>query len=667
MLKLSIENIIQKIEAEEEFSCVSEDNSFTLIISDYVPYVCAAIHNGENFRYDLEEKCLLTKEERWFEEDPYTAEFISSLPIKIYGNDSRYEYDLNRGPKDCVYEEAWGKEIWKKPLTKIQKEKSLEKHANFYRVVDALIRKLQRKFKACVVYDVHSYNYLRIKDVHPPMFNVGTVNVNHKFRESIDDWLARLSVLQSDYFENQTEENSVFKGHGYFLKHISKKYKNTLVLATEVRKSYCNEMTGEVYPDVVEELKIGFQKAITANAKRFIEKRANVTYKKRAHLLTSSIEPMARRVDSSIYNLLKTFDILQYVNPKNLESEKKKFFRGKFKKNPDFLYRPLNLYITEFKRSLYEIPVDKIDDVSLKRIYLGVVEAYSDQVELLSYRGDRKFRYLSLKYFGEPNKDEIAISNYLLSSPSREEETRIVNDHESFEILKEEVKKYGFSGKVVLSSNIPAGALFIPSKNQLVLKKGQQIEHDYLKALCHHEIGVHMLTTENALRQDLKVLSLGLPLNTMTQEGLALLSEYQSGYFSIDRLKELALRTVAIRHMLREDDFKETFEYLMDTFKISQDKAFYITTRVYRGGGFTKDYLYLKGFITVKGMVDRGENLEALYVGKTSVDYHTELKELMDREIISKPEYLPRSLSMNTEHDEVIEYLIKGMNSKLLG
>ena len=666
MQKLSIEEIISRIDKEIEFSCVSYDNSFTLHIAEYVPYVCAAIHNGDGFRKELESKTLLSKEERWYEEDPSTADFISALPIRIIGNDSRYEYDLNRDPKTCVYETAWGKEIWKTPLSALEKKKSIKKHADFYKVVDALIRKLQRKFKACVVYDIHSYNYKRIIEKDPPMFNVGTANVDSKFKSHINDWLKRLEVLRSDYFVNQTRENDVFQGHGYFLKHISKKYKNTLVLATEVRKSYCDEETGEIYPEVVEELKIGFKKAIISNAKKFIEAKANITYAKRAHLLASDVEPIAKKVDARLYKLLRTFDILQYVNPKNLQAEKKKFFRSKFKKNPNFLYKPLSLDINLFKRKLYDIPVDQIGDVSLKKIYLGVLEAHADQVELLNYRGDMKFRYLSLKYFGEPDKNEIAISNYLLSSPDREESYEKASDELALKELGEEVRHYGFSGKIVLSSNIPAGALFIPSKNQLVVKKGAGIDVNYLKALKHHEIGVHMLTTENAQRQDLKVLRLGLPLNTMTQEGLAILSEYQSGHFSLERLKEIALRTVAIKHMLKENDFSETFHYLIDTFRISEDKSFYITTRVYRGGGFTKDYLYLRGFIQVKKMVDSGKDITPLYVGKTSLDYLPELKELIDRDIIYKPSFTPRSLSMKKEKDEVIEYLLSGLYSKLL-
>ena len=65
-------------------------------------------------------------------------------------------------------------------------------------------------------------------------------------------------------------------------------------------------------------------------------------------------------------------------------------------------------------------------------------------------------------------------------------------------------------------------------------------------------------------------------------------------------------------------------------------------------------------------MVDSGKDITPLYVGKTSLDYLPELKELIDRDIIYKPSFTPRSLSMEKEKDEVIEYLLSGLYSKLI-
>lgn len=81
---------------------------FFVKIEDYSRVVCTAIHNGHRLRPALRENCALSEAERLREEDPFTADLIANMPITVIGNDSRYEYDLNRPPETCVYEEAWG-------------------------------------------------------------------------------------------------------------------------------------------------------------------------------------------------------------------------------------------------------------------------------------------------------------------------------------------------------------------------------------------------------------------------------------------------------------------------------------------------------------------------------------------------------------------------------
>ena len=117
MLRLSINQIIEKINNEEIFHAVSEDYSFTLKIDSYVHYMCGAVHDGHQFRRELWENCIHTEYERWFEEDPATKEMVQSHPIVIAGIDSRFEYDLNRAPETAIYEDAWGKTLWYSSLS----------------------------------------------------------------------------------------------------------------------------------------------------------------------------------------------------------------------------------------------------------------------------------------------------------------------------------------------------------------------------------------------------------------------------------------------------------------------------------------------------------------------------------------------------------------------
>ncbi|WP_425075469.1 N-formylglutamate amidohydrolase [Psychroserpens sp. S379A] len=273
MERLSVEAIISKINAEETFHAVSEDYSLTLKINDYVHYVCGAVHDGHQFRKELWDNCLHTEYERWYEEDPETKTMIASHPIVIAGCDSRFEYDLNRTPEEAVFETAWGKQLWKQPLPHDQKQKSLNKHVNFYKVVHALIAKLEEKFGVCVVYDMHSYNWKRW-DREVPTWNLGTSNIdNERFGEMVEQWRQYLSKIELPHDIKPTSKiNDTFQGNGYFLKFITNNFKNTLVLATEIAKVYCDEYDYIIYPEVVSAVEKQLKEQIPKHAASFYKK-----------------------------------------------------------------------------------------------------------------------------------------------------------------------------------------------------------------------------------------------------------------------------------------------------------------------------------------------------------------------------------------------------------
>jgi N-formylglutamate amidohydrolase len=273
MERLSIKAIVTKIEAEETFHAVSDDYSFTLKIDEYVPYVCGAVHDGHQFRKDLWDNCLHSEYDRWYEEDPETKNMVISHPILISGCDSRFEYDLNRDPENAVFDTAWGKQLWKNPLPEEEKANSLQKHANFYKVVKALISKIEEKFGACVVYDMHSYNWQRW-DREVPTWNLGTSNIDdNRFGEQVESWRQMLASIELPNNIKQTAKiNDTFQGNGYFLKFITNTFENTLVLATEIAKVYCDEYKQVIYPEVVAAVEQQLKTLIPKHAEEFHRK-----------------------------------------------------------------------------------------------------------------------------------------------------------------------------------------------------------------------------------------------------------------------------------------------------------------------------------------------------------------------------------------------------------
>jgi len=273
MKKLEIIDIKEKINDLDTFSAQSADGSFSIVIEEFVPCICTAIHNGNQFRDDLQDVICLTALERWYEEDPHTGKFFEELPIRIVANDSRYQYDLNRSPDNCIYDTAWGKKVWKHELPEHEWKISINRHENFYSVIDTLITKLEEEFNGCIVYDMHSFNYRRSnRKKEMPEFNIGTKLVRgNEYKSTIKHWMRVLSEIDLKEFPNRVAENDVFQGRGYFTQYITDNFMKTLVLCTEIKKIYCDENTGKVYNKVIDLIKSGMKKAITENTEFFIK------------------------------------------------------------------------------------------------------------------------------------------------------------------------------------------------------------------------------------------------------------------------------------------------------------------------------------------------------------------------------------------------------------
>jgi uncharacterized protein (TIGR02421 family) len=664
MLKLELEKIIEQINRSNHFEAESADGSFYIKIEDYTPFAAFAIHNGHNLRKNLKENCLLSDFERWQEEDPFTLNFISSLPIVIAANDSRYEYDLNRNEENAIYQEAWGKKVWNKDLPNKETQISLRKHHNFYRVVHALINKLESKFGATVVFDIHSYNYKRYNQ-STPVFNLGTQNINRtKYSRYINYWLKELEKIKLPGIDNKVKENDVFKGNGYLLEYITQNFQNTLVFATEIKKVYCNEETGDSYPMVIDELTQQLKKATINTAAYFAKKNTNLTVIKNNSLLSSELDKNLIKLDKQLFNIAKNFEIISLINPVNLDQERKKFLRSKFKKNPNFIYNQLAVNPFEFKRKLYNIPVEKITDISLRMLYQDVIDSYSDKIDIITSIGTEKSLYNSLRYFGEPDVTDIKNAEYILHSSQSidEQEEMILNSTDVYHYFKNVINNYGFDCKLEISKKIISKVLNLNHKKTLYIRKDAFFSEKSLRALAEHEIGVHMLTTINSRLQPLHIFRLGTPLNTHAQEGLAILSEYLSGNISVNRLQILALRVLTIAKMLKGFDFKQTFEFLMDTGNLNETQAFYMTARIYRGGGFTKDHLYLKGFKDILNYYNEGNDVMSLLIGKTSLKYQPLIDEMIERKIFLPPKYKTHSFVHPQKPNPIVKYILDSLN-----
>ena len=109
------------------------------------------------------------------------------------------------------------------------------------------------------------------------------------------------------------------------------------------------------------------------------------------------------------------------------------------------------------------------------------------------------------------------------------------------------------------------------------------------------------------------------------------------------RLKKLAFRVIVVDMLCSHGaDFIECFPLPWSTIiALDQDDAFSVVTRIFRGGGFTKDYLYLSGFVKILRMWENGQDLEPLSGrSKRRSNSILLLSEMIQREMVQKPVYV---------------------------
>jgi len=182
------------------------------------------------------------------------------------------------------------------------------------------------------------------------------------------------------------------------------------------------------------------------------------------------------------------------------------------------------------------------------------------------------------------------------------------------------------------------------SHGSLLIGTETTIPASRAEALIQHEVGSHVLTYWNGRAQPFRQLYSGLAGYDPLQEGIAVLSEAFVGGFSQSRKRLLLGRVVAARLMIDGATFVDTFRELHDTWRFPARTAFTITLRIYRGGGLTKDAVYVRGIGQLLDYLRNGGELEPLLVGKIAVEHVPLIQELQAREILVPPPLRPRYL-----------------------
>ena len=83
--------------------------------------------------------------------------------------------------------------------------------------------------------------------------------------------------------------------------------------------------------------------------------------------------PNLFRIDEQLNRLVQKIELLNYINPINIEQEKRNFFSSKYNVNPNLRYRKIDFNAHKLQQDLFSQDVDTIIDSESRDFYRDVI------------------------------------------------------------------------------------------------------------------------------------------------------------------------------------------------------------------------------------------------------------------------------------------------------
>lgn len=352
------------------------------------------------------------------------------------------------------------------------------------------------------------------------------------------------------------------------------------------------------------------------------------------------------------------------------------FFDSRYKKLPDVdadYYRdhcPLGFDPETKRAELHQIERDIYRQLGqlnpLAAIMRRTCREYQMVVRMLEARGGSAFSDLSQELYGassdvfhaaDPTVADLGVQmesvlEGLLSHQSMLEQPKSFSPQQAVEELNQRLGRVFPDGTVHVKVSDGIAADAAAGTDYIKLREDARFSAEDIDVLEAHEGWVHLGTTLNGMSQPYcTFLAKGPPSSTITQEGLAVLTEIITFRSSPRRLHRLIARVRAVTLAEEGADFIEVFQYLRGK-GIDSDEAYTIASRVFRGSTpdgrpFTKDITYMKGFILTYNFlrlaVSYGSlaHLNMLWAGKIVLEDIKVLTGLVQEGVVSPPRFIP--------------------------
>lgn len=358
------------------------------------------------------------------------------------------------------------------------------------------------------------------------------------------------------------------------------------------------------------------------------------------------LSPADLAVDLTLTQLAEGLDFILHVTPVNSTAARDRFLDDRTVA-PRFDYRELPNEPAVLEQRLADIPVDDVEDATLRELLAAKHREIGLQIRMLGMRGEPGFLELATELYGGVDDDLLAAAKELLDTVPRPASTGPGLDAGEFlELARAEIGRYkDAQPDVAMHAEIRDGVNGVMvSGDTLLMGPGAKVQASRAEALIQHEIGTHLVTQVNGSAQPVKCFGAGFAGYDETQEGLAVLAEIAVGELTPARLRQLAARVVTVHRMLEGEPFGDCYDALT-SLGFGVGSAFTTTMRVFRSGGLPKDACYLRGLLALLAEVRVHRSLDLLFRGKFALEDAPLVAELEARGLLEPALLEPRWLA----------------------
>ena len=328
---------------------------------------------------------------------------------------------------------------------------------------------------------------------------------------------------------------------------------------------------------------------------------------------------------------------LSYPKPLNSKEERKKFFKNLKKGNiynPQFKYESKDIpeeVILELKEFEEKIPL-KNDYYAFKRLLKQKVKEDILLLECYKTWGSPLSSHFNKRLFKAPSQLLLIKAKLYCRNYTRQKvKFKRIDNKKLGKELQAEVKRLTGDSLKIVHKKLANKMNIMARLKTVEINPSESFTSLDLKRLKVHEIGVHYMRYYNAKQlAPLELFQRGTDHYIATEEGLAVYSEERAGVLSKAQMYIYAGRVLAT-YYAQKMDFYSLYHYLRH-YNFKEKDAFSLALRAKRNmtdtsqkGGYSKDYIYFKGYYDVKSFAKK-HNIKHLFFGKFKIEDYTYIK-----------------------------------------